>query len=128
MSIATKVAIQINCKMAGSPWTVAMPLSNLMVVGYDVCRDTANKGRCFAGMVASLDKQLSRYYNQVAEHKNDEELSENMSAFLLLACKKHKELYGRYPERICIYRCLLLLSVPLLLEVCYHCYPHLMLL
>lgn len=43
MSIATKVAIQLNCKIGGAPWTVVLPLSGLMVVGYDVTRDTANK-------------------------------------------------------------------------------------
>ncbi|KAJ8967856.1 hypothetical protein NQ317_018350 [Molorchus minor] len=66
MSIATKVAIQLNCKIGGAPWTVIMPLSNLMVVGYDVCRDTANKGKSFGAMVASLDKQITRYFNYVS--------------------------------------------------------------
>lgn len=27
MSIATKIAVQINCKIGGTPWTVAVPLS-----------------------------------------------------------------------------------------------------
>lgn len=26
MSIATKVAIQMNCKVGGAPWSVSMPL------------------------------------------------------------------------------------------------------
>lgn len=104
MSIATKVAIQLNCKIGGAPWTVLMPLSNLMVVGYDVCRDTANKGKSFAAMVASLDKQITRYFNHTSEHALEEELSENIAAFLILACQKFKELNGRYPERILIYR------------------------
>lgn len=43
MSIATKVAIQLNCKIGGAPWAVPLPLAGLMVVGYDVCRDTAKK-------------------------------------------------------------------------------------
>lgn len=32
MSIATKVAIQMNCKMGGAPWGTSMP-KNTMVVG-----------------------------------------------------------------------------------------------
>ncbi|KAJ8934127.1 hypothetical protein NQ314_013586 [Rhamnusium bicolor] len=104
MSIATKVAIQLNCKIGGAPWTVVMPLSNLMVVGYDVCRDTANKGKSFGAMVASLDKQITRYYSYTSEHRLEEELSDNFAAFLLLACHRFKEQNGRFPERILIYR------------------------
>ncbi|XP_018561760.1 piwi-like protein Siwi [Anoplophora glabripennis] len=104
MSIATKVAIQLNCKIGGAPWTVILPLSNLMIVGYDVCRDTANKGRSFGGMVASLDRQATRYYSYTTEHKFEEELSDNFAAFLLLACQRFKDTSGRYPERILIYR------------------------
>ncbi|XP_056630152.1 piwi-like protein Siwi [Diorhabda sublineata] len=104
MSIATKVAIQLNCKVGGAPWSVLMPLSNLMVVGYDVCRDTSNKGKSFAAMVASLDKQITRYFNLTSEHQLEEELSENFGAFLILACHRYKEINGRFPDRILIYR------------------------
>jgi aubergine len=31
MSIATKVAVQINCKLGGSPWFIQFPLSGVMV-------------------------------------------------------------------------------------------------
>lgn len=47
MSIATKVAIQLNCKIGGIPWTVHIPLNGLMVVGYDVCHDTNKRGTDF---------------------------------------------------------------------------------
>lgn len=47
MSIATKIAIQINCKNAGIPWAVPIPVSGLMVVGFDVCHDTNVKGKDF---------------------------------------------------------------------------------
>ncbi|CAH1169267.1 unnamed protein product [Phyllotreta striolata] len=104
MSIATKIAIQLNCKVGGAPWSVIMPLSNLMVVGYDVCRDTTKKGKSFAGMVASLNKQMTRYFNLTSEHSLEEELSENIAAFLILACHKYKEVNGTFPERILIYR------------------------
>lgn len=47
MSIATKVAIQMNCKIGGIPWTVHIPLTGIMVVGYDVCHDTNKRGTDF---------------------------------------------------------------------------------
>jgi aubergine-like protein len=104
MSIATKMAIQMNCKVGGAPWSVSIPLSHLMVVGYDVCRDTSNRKKSFSGMVASLDKQLTRYFSYTSEHEMEEELSNNFATFVALACKKYKDVNGQYPERILIYR------------------------
>jgi aubergine-like protein len=30
-SIATKVMLQINCKLGGAPWMVSMPMKGIMV-------------------------------------------------------------------------------------------------
>jgi aubergine-like protein len=35
MSVATKVAMQLNCKLGGELWAVEVPVKNLMVVGID---------------------------------------------------------------------------------------------
>lgn len=45
MSIATKVAIQMNCKLGGVPWCIDNPLKGLMVIGFDVCHDANTKGK-----------------------------------------------------------------------------------
>lgn len=47
MSIATKVAIQMNCKIGGIPWIVNIPLTSLMIVGFDVCHDTNSRNKDF---------------------------------------------------------------------------------
>lgn len=47
MSIATKIAIQMNCKIGGAPWFVEIPLEGMMVVGFDVCHDTTMKNKDF---------------------------------------------------------------------------------
>ncbi|GBP46102.1 Piwi-like protein Siwi [Eumeta japonica] len=104
MSIATKVAIQINCKMGGAPWTVEIPVTGLMVVGYDVCHDTRNKSRSFGAMVASLDQCLSQYYSAVNAHQSGEELSSHMSFNIGAALVKYRERNGALPTRIMIYR------------------------
>nr|CAI5824559.1 unnamed protein product [Callosobruchus analis] len=103
--VPTQVILAKNMSSkGGAPWTILMPLNNIMIVGYDVCRDTVKKEKSFAGMVASLNKQITRYFNFTSEHELQEELSDNFSSFLVLACHKFKELNGRYPERILIYR------------------------
>lgn len=47
MSIATKVAIQMNCKIGGAPWTMDFGMAGLMVVGFDVCHDPNQRGTDF---------------------------------------------------------------------------------
>eukprot|EP00057_Strongylocentrotus_purpuratus_P018254 XP_011672728.1 PREDICTED: piwi-like protein 1 [Strongylocentrotus purpuratus] len=39
MSVATKIAMQMNCKMGGDLWRVEIPLSNLMIIGIDSYHD-----------------------------------------------------------------------------------------
>ncbi|KAL1139698.1 hypothetical protein AAG570_006676 [Ranatra chinensis] len=104
MSIATKIAIQMNCKIGGAPWTVDIPISGVMVIGFDVCHDTSMKGRSFGAMVASLDQGLSRYYSTVSHHSNGEELSNDISINITKALMKYRKFNNTLPSRIFIYR------------------------
>lgn len=45
LTAATKIAIQMNCKLGGAPWTVNIPDGNIMVAGFDVCHDKSVRGR-----------------------------------------------------------------------------------
>ncbi|KAH9639050.1 hypothetical protein HF086_003581 [Spodoptera exigua] len=94
MSIATKVAIQINCKLGGAPWRVDIPLQNILVIGYDVCHDTRSKEKSFGGFVASMDRYLTRYFSAVNSHTSGEELSSHMSFNVASALKKFREING----------------------------------
>ena len=53
LTAATKIAIQMNCKLGGAGWTVEIPTANIMVVGFDVCHDKTTKGRDF-GLFSTL--------------------------------------------------------------------------
>ncbi|CAH0714406.1 unnamed protein product, partial [Brenthis ino] len=104
MSIATKVAIQINCKLGGAPWAVEIPLPTLMVVGYDVCHDTRSKEKSFGAFVATLDRPMTHYYSSVNAHTSGEELSAHMGFNMSCAVRKYREKNGVLPTRIFIYR------------------------
>ena len=60
MSVATKVAIQMNAKLGGEPWAVRMPLTDTMVIGYDTYHDTAQKGRSVGAIVATMNQTLTK--------------------------------------------------------------------
>lgn len=104
MSIATKVAIQLNCKLGGAPWAVHIPVTNLMIVGFDVCHDPTNRERSYGAFVASLDKGCTRYFSACHLHPGAAELSNYLALSTLKACKKYKEVNGQFPDRIIIYR------------------------
>ena len=48
-----------------------------MVVGFDVYPD--KKGLSIGALVASLDRNMSRYFSAVSYHNTGEELSEQLS-------------------------------------------------
>lgn len=60
--------------------------------------------KSFGAMVASLDKSVTRFFNHTSEHALEEELSSNFAAFLILACHRYKEVNGKFPDKIIIYR------------------------
>lgn len=105
MAIATKIAIQINCKLGGIPWVVENPLKGMMVVGYDVCHDASCKAKSFGAMVATLNPTLSRYYSSVTPHTCGEELSNDLAINIVKAIIRYKEYnQGALPNVIIIYR------------------------
>lgn len=104
MSIATKVAIQMNCKLGGSPWTLQIPISGIMICGFDVCHDPHDKSKSYGALICSLDKQLTRYYSIVSPHSEGSEVSHSFAANMATACKVWQKQNGRLPEKILIYR------------------------
>lgn len=59
----------------------------MMVVGFDVCHDTANKSKSFGAMVASLDDRFSRYFSSVTPHSDGTELSSNFALNIISKLK-----------------------------------------
>ncbi|XP_060827964.1 piwi-like protein Siwi [Bombus pascuorum] len=103
-TIATKVAIQMNCKLGGSPWSVELPEINLMVIGFDVCHDTSNKSRDYGAMVASLDKGLTRYFSVTSAHNVGQELSNKFALNLESALLAYRKANAKFPSFIVFYR------------------------
>merc|ERR1712013_978356 len=79
MSVATKVAIQMNSKLGGEPWAVKIPLKDTMVIGYDTYHDSAKKGRSVGAVVASMNSTFTKYLSVANLHTNPaQELNDNM--------------------------------------------------
>merc|ERR1740131_810199 len=105
MSVATKVAVQMNCKLGGEPWAVKMPLKDTMVIGYDTYHDTVSKGRSVGAVVASLNSTFTKYLSVANLHTNPaQELNDNMCPAITKALRKYSEINGNLPSRVIMYR------------------------
>lgn len=111
LSVATKVAIQVNCKLGGVPWIVDLKLKGLMIVGFDVSHDTNDRRQSYGAMVASLNPTSDtnpggHYFSAINNHANGEQLSQHFGNNIISAidayCRHHEE--GSFPARILIYR------------------------
>lgn len=105
MSVATKVAVQMNCKLGGEPWAVEIPMQDSMVIGYDTYHDSAQKGRSVGAVVASMNKTFTKYLSIANLHTNPaQELNDNMCPAITQALRKYNEFNGCLPKRIILYR------------------------
>lgn len=103
-SVATKVAIQMNCKLGGEAWAVEIPLQGVMCIGYDTYHDCRQKGLSAGGFVASLNKTLTRWYSRVGFHQTHQELGSALKTHLALSLKQYQEENNTVPERILFFR------------------------
>ena len=105
LSVATKVALQMNCKMGGEPWAVKMPMKDTMVIGYDTYHDTAKKGRSVGAIVATMNQALTKYMSLANMHENSaQELHDNLVPNISKILRKYNDLNGHLPSRIILYR------------------------
>lgn len=105
MSIATKVAIQMNCKVGGAPWYIEVPTqSSIMIVGYDACHDPRQKSKSYGAVVTTYTNTYSHYFGTYTAHSKGEELSNDFALNIIKGCQVHKEKSGNYPQKIIIYR------------------------
>ncbi|KAM9858804.1 piwi-like protein 1 [Aulostomus maculatus] len=104
MTVATKIALQMACKMGGELWSVEIPLKQLMIVGIDCYHDTAAGKRSIGALVASLNQAMSRWFSMcVLQHKG-QEIMDGLKKALTGALKDYLKINNCLPSRIIVYR------------------------
>jgi len=104
MSVCTKIAIQLNCKLGGEVWATEIPVKKLMVIGFDVYHDSLNKGQSIGGFIASTNDSLTRYYSRITKQRSHNEICDQLKICMTGALKKYREVNGYDPDRILVYR------------------------
>ncbi|XP_074526370.1 piwi-like protein 1 [Halichoeres trimaculatus] len=104
MTVATKIALQMACKMGGELWSVEIPLKHLMIVGIDCYHDISAGKRSIGALVASLNNGMSRWYSKcVLQHKG-QEIMDGLKMALSGALKDYLKFNSCLPSRIIVYR------------------------
>jgi aubergine-like protein len=104
-SIATKIAIQINCKLGGIPWMIKLPIKGLMTIGFDVSHHPRDKTRSMGALCATMDlNRSSSFYSTTMEYKDGNEMVQNLDKYISEALKMYVGLCKELPERIVLYR------------------------
>ncbi|XP_077504141.1 piwi-like protein 1 [Amblyomma americanum] len=104
-SVATKVAVQLNCKLGGEAWCLEIPLVSTMVIGYDTYPDSSAPNRSAGAFVASMNKSLTRWYQRVSFYDTHEGLGKSLATLLRDALRKYSQCNdGASPDRIIFFR------------------------
>ncbi|KFP74741.1 Piwi-like 1, partial [Apaloderma vittatum] len=104
LSIVTKIALQMNCKMGGELWSVEIPLKQVMIVGIDVYHDTVSGKRSIAGFVASLNQTMTRWFSRCAVQGRGQELVDGLKTCMQTALRDWFKWNKYLPSRIIVYR------------------------
>uniref|UniRef100_A0A1I8J3X4 Piwi domain-containing protein n=1 Tax=Macrostomum lignano TaxID=282301 RepID=A0A1I8J3X4_9PLAT len=64
-TVASRVALQMSCKLGGIPWGLSMPYEGCMVVGMDSYHDRRHN-QSVLGIVFSLNPLMTQYYSYAA--------------------------------------------------------------
>eukprot|EP00092_Neocalanus_flemingeri_P023728 GFUD01025735.1.p1 GENE.GFUD01025735.1~~GFUD01025735.1.p1 ORF type:complete len:750 (+),score=193.64 GFUD01025735.1:69-2318(+) len=104
MSVATKVALQMNCKLGGEPWAVDIPFENMMVIGYDTCQDTLLRDRSVGAVVASINNTFTKFISMANYQSNQSEITDCLCTSISKALRKYNTVNGCLPERVIVYR------------------------
>ncbi|XP_052045693.1 piwi-like protein 4 isoform X2 [Apodemus sylvaticus] len=104
LSVATKIAMQMTCKLGGELWAMEIPLKSLMVVGIDICRDALSKDVVVVGFVASINSRITRWFSRCVLQKTAADIADCLKVCMTGALNKWYRHNHELPARIVAYR------------------------
>ena len=103
-SIVQKIALQMNCKLGGSLWSIQIPLKNIMICGIDTYHDISRKANSVSAFVASINENFTKWYSKAMIQSKKEELVHGLVHALSKALEAFKSINKQLPDTIIIYR------------------------
>ncbi|XP_059057844.1 piwi-like protein Ago3 [Achroia grisella] len=103
-SITQKILLQINCKLGGTLWNIAIPYKTAMIIGIDSYHDASRKKRSVCSFVASYNQSMTHWYSKAVFQESGQEIVDSLKSCLVDALKHYLRSNGKFPDRIIIYR------------------------
>lgn len=107
-SIISKVLIQMNAKVGGTPWAIDnLPFMNepTMVCGMDVFHSTALGKKSVLALTASMNQTATTYWStSVIQDEIGQEGSTNLQTSMVSALEAFKRNNGALPSKLIFYR------------------------
>lgn len=103
-SIVQKIALQMNCKMGGTLWSIKIPLQNVMICGIDTYHEIGQKSKSVSAFVASLNSSYTKWFSKAIIQTKNEELAHGLVISLVKSLDAYRKMNNDLPERIIIYR------------------------
>uniref|UniRef100_A0A8C2RX27 Piwi like RNA-mediated gene silencing 4 n=1 Tax=Capra hircus TaxID=9925 RepID=A0A8C2RX27_CAPHI len=104
LSVTTKIAMQMICKLGGELWAVEIPLKSLMVVGINVCKDAFSQGTMVVGFVASINPRITRWFSRCILQRTTAHVADCLKVFMIGALNRWYRNNHGLPARIIVYR------------------------
>lgn len=103
-AIVQKIALQMNCKMGGTLWSVNIPMRNVMICGMDTYHDGARKSASVVAFVASINGTFTKWFSQAVIQRCKEELCNGLCAAMRASLIAYREENAVLPERVIVFR------------------------
>lgn len=104
MSVATKIVMQVACKIGGELWAVEIPLDSLMVIGIDVSKDALSKETSVVGFVASTNASITKWYSHCILQRAGTSTVDCLKVCMLGALNQWQKYNRQLPARVIVYR------------------------
>ncbi|KAM6166384.1 piwi-like protein 3 [Erethizon dorsatum] len=104
LTITTKIAQQMNCKMGGALWKVETGLQKTMFIGIDCFHDIINRQKSIAGFVASTNEELTKWHSQCVFQEPGQELVDGLNSCLEAALDSWFKNVQHQPDSVVVYR------------------------
>lgn len=103
-AIVQKIALQMNCKMGGTLWSVKIPFKNVMICGMDTYHDMERKNDSVAAFVSSINGTYTKWFSQSVIQRYREELNNGLCVALVSSLHAYRMENGVLPDRVIVYR------------------------
>ncbi len=103
-TIVQKIALQMNCKMGGSLWSINIPLKNGMICGIDTYHDADKNKNSVAAFIASLNPTFTQWFSRATIQSRKEELMNGLCQSTVEGLTKYKRINGELHEKIIVFR------------------------